>query len=73
MPNLKVNHNSVVGHIPFRKNGVLYPWSELDPGQVTLSVAVMPDCQHLLDKDLITADPPQQGPVYTVFSPRSFR
>ena len=33
----------------------------------------MPDCQHLLDKDLITAPPPDQGPVLTVFSPRSFR
>ena len=70
---MQENPNNVVGHIPFLKNGVLYAWSELNPGQVKLSVAVMPDCQHLLDKDLITAPPPDQGPVLTVFSPRSFR
>ena len=68
-----VNPNEVVGHIPFLKDGVLFPWSELDPGQVRLSVAVMPDCQHLLEKDLITAPPPQQGPVLTVYAPKSFR
>ena len=68
-----VNPNEVVGHIPFMKDGVLFPWSELDPGQVKLSVAVMPDCQHLLEKDLITAPPPQQGPVLTVYAPKSFR
>ena len=70
---MQENPNDVVGHIPFLKNGVLYPWSELNPGQVNLSVAVMPDCQHLLNKDLITAPAPDQGPVLTVFSPRSFR
>ena len=70
---LKANPNEVVGHIPFLRNGVLYPWSELDPGTVHLCVAVMPDCQHLLEKDRITAPPPQQGKVYTVFAPRSFR
>jgi hypothetical protein len=64
----------VVGHIPFlSRDGILYPWSKLNPGQVHLSVAVMPDCQHLLEKDLITAPPPDQGPVLTVFAPRSFR
>ena len=67
------NPNEIVGHIPFLRNGDLYPWSKLNPGQVKLSVAVMPDCQHLLEKDLITAPPPQQGPVFTVFAPRSFR
>ena len=65
--------NELVGHIPFLKNGVLYPWSLLDQGQVRLSVAVMPDCQHLLKKDLITAPPPEQGPNMTVFAPKSFR
>ena len=65
----------MVGHIPFLKNNVLFPWSELNPGagQVHLRVAVMPDCQHLLIKDLITAPPPPQGPVLTVFAPKSFR
>ena len=63
----------MLGHIPFLKNGVLYPWSKLDPGSVHLCVAVMPDCQHLLEKDRITDPPPQQGKVYTVFAPRSFR
>ena len=70
---VQANPNAVVGHIPFLRNGVLYPWSELDPGSVHLCVAVMPDCQHLLEKDRITAPPPQQGKVYTVFAPRSFR
>ena len=69
----KGNPNDVVGHIPFIRNGVLYSWSKLDPGQVELSVAVMPDCQHLLEKDLITDPPPKQGPVLTVFAPQSFR
>ena len=55
------------------KGGILYPWSKLDPGQVRLSVAVMPDCQHLLEKDLITDPPPPQGPVLTVYAPKSFR
>ena len=63
----------MVGHIPFVRNRVLYPWSELDSGSVHLCVAVMPDCQHLLEKDRITAPPPDQGKVYTVFAPRSFR
>ena len=63
----------MVGHIPFLHRGVLYPWSQLDPGSVQLRVAVMPDSQHLLDKDRITASAPRQGKVYTVFSPRSFR
>ena len=67
------NPNEVVGHIPFVKNGVLYPWSKLEPGQVHLCVAVMPDCQHLLEKDLITAPPPPQGPVFSLYAPRSFR
>jgi hypothetical protein len=40
---------------------------------VQLAVAVMPDCQHLLDKDLITDPPPQQGPALTVYAPKSFR
>ena len=65
--------NEVVGHIPFLRSGVLYPWSALDPGSVQLCVAVMPDCQHLLGKDLITALPPEQGTVMTLFAPRSFR
>ena len=69
----QANPNEVVGHIPFLRSGVLYPWSELDPSSVNLCVAVMPDCQHLLEKDRITAPPPQQGKVYTVFAPRSFR
>ena len=69
----QVNPNHVIGKIPFVKNGVLYPWSDLDPGTVRLAVAVMPDCQHLLQKNLITDSPPQHGPVLTVFSPRSFR
>ena len=72
-PYNQVDPNDVVGHIPFIKNGVMYPWSKLDPMSVSLSVAVMPDCQHLLHKDLITSDPPAQGPVLTVFAPRSFR
>ena len=63
----------MVGHIPFIKGGVLYPWSKLAPGRVQLSVAVMPDCQHLLEKDLITDRPPPQGPVLTVYAPKSFR
>ncbi len=63
----------MVGHIPFLRNGELYPWSKLDPGRVHLAVAVMPDCQHLLDKDLITDPPPQQGPALTVYAPKSFR
>ena len=63
----------MVGHIPFLRNGVLYPWSELDPDRVHLCVAVMPDCQHLLEKDRITVPPPQQGNVFTIFAPRSFR
>ena len=62
-----------MGYIPFIKGNVLYPWSKLNPYQVKLSVAVMPDCQHLLEKDLITDPPPEQGPVYTVFAPKSFR
>ena len=69
----QANPNEVVGDIPFLKDGILYPWSKLDPGQVRLSVAVMPDCQHLLEKDLITDPPPQQGPVLTVYAPKSFR
>ena len=63
----------MIGHIPFLRNGVLYPWSKLDPGRVQLAVAVMPDCQHLLDKDLITDPPPGQGPALTVYAPKSFR
>jgi hypothetical protein len=70
---VQANPNEVVGHIPFLRNGALYPWSELDPGSVHLCVAVMPDCQHLLEKDRITDPPPQQGKVFTVFAPKSFR
>ena len=65
--------NEIVGHIPFMKGSMLYPWSKLDPFQVKLIVAIMPDCQHLLEKDLITAPPPDQGHVFTFFAPKSFR
>ena len=71
--NLQANPNEVVGHIPFVKGHVLYPWSKLNQWSVKLSVAVMPDCQNLLEKDLITAPPPPQGSVLTAFAPKSFR
>ena len=62
-----------MGHIPFLHDGALYPWSLLNPDRVRVSIAVMPDCQHLLEKDRITVAPPDQGLVFTVYSPRAFR
>ena len=65
--------DEVVGNIPFVKDGRLYPWSNPDPGTVHLIVSVMPDCEHLVEKNLITMEPPQQGPVFTHLLPRSYR
>ena len=65
--------NEVIGNIPFVKDGRLYPWSNLDPGTVHLIVSVMPDSYQLVEKNLITVEPPQQGPVFTHLLPRSYR
>ena len=71
----------LLGKVPFVLHGKVFPWSELDSGDVHLMVCVNPESQDLAqlqnlhDTDIVALEKskPKQGPVPTIAMWRAYR